>query len=116
MDSKESGYFAEDYAVKLLVKKGYRIIAKNFYTHFSEIDIIAIDADVLVFVEVKARWGTKFGKPEESVNSRKIEKIRRGGEMFSIKNPDLPKKMRIEVVALLFEKDKLISGKIIKVY
>ena len=116
MDSKQRGSLAENYAEKLLKKKGYRILERNFRTPFSEIDIIAIKRSVLVFVEVKARWGVKFGKPEEAVNSRKLDKIKKSVDLFSLKKGPLPKKFRIEVVSLLFEGEKIVSEKIIKVY
>jgi len=44
-------------------KKGFRIIEKNYRTVFGEIDIIAQDKGVLVFVEVKARSDVTFVIP-----------------------------------------------------
>lgn len=116
MDKRKSGFFAEDYAEKLLKAKSYRIVERNFYTRNSEIDIIAIKDNTLVFVEVKARWGVKFGKPEESINSKKLLKIKRAGELFIKKHPNLPKKQRIDVVSLLYDHDEVVSEKIIRVY
>jgi putative endonuclease len=116
MDSKRRGYSAEDYSEKLLIKKGYKILKRNFYTPFSEIDIIALDSKELVFVEVKARWSAKFGKPEEAVNSKKLERIRKAGEYYCLKNPGLPKKARIEVISLILKNNSVISEKLIKVY
>ena len=116
MDRKVSGFFAEDYAAKLLTLKGYKILKRNFWTPFAEVDIIATKDRVLVFVEVKARWSSKFGKPEEAVNFRKLERIRRAGELFALQNKKLFKKMRIDVVSLVFEKNKLVSQRIINVF
>lgn len=116
MDKRKRGNYAERYACELLKKNGYKIIDRNFYTPFSEIDIIAIKDNCLVLVEVKARWGTKFGMPEEAVNSRKLLKIKRAGDMYSKKNKGLPKKVRIDVVSLILEKGNVISERIIKVY
>jgi len=50
--NREMGKKAEDLAVKALVKKGFQIIKRNFQNKFGEIDIIAKDKDILVFVEV----------------------------------------------------------------
>jgi Holliday junction resolvase-like predicted endonuclease len=69
----------------------------------------------LAFIEVKARWSLKFGLPEEAVTRSKLWKIGRTGEYYSILHPDLPKKLRIEVVALEIIDKKVISSKIIKV-
>ncbi len=116
MNRKSRGAFAEDYASELLSKNGYKILKRNYTTAFSEIDIIAVKNGILVFIEVKARWGLKFGKPEEAVDSKKLFKIRKAGELFYLKYPNLPKKSRIDVVSLILTKDKVISEKIIKVF
>lgn len=116
MDKRKRGNFAEDYACKLLSKNGYKIIERNFYTSFSEIDIVAIKGTVLVFVEVKARWGNKFGSPEEAVNNRKLLRIKKAGDLFSSKNKNLPLKTRIDVVSLILDKENVVSEKIIRVY
>ena len=109
------GKRAEDYAVKLLADSGYTIIDKNFRSKFGEIDIIAVKNGVLVFVEVKARWNNKFGKPEEAVTLSKLWKIGKTGEYFSLLNPNLPKKLRIDVVALEITGGRVTSAKIINV-
>lgn len=109
------GKIAEDFAAGLLIQKDYKIIERNFHSRFGEIDIIALKDDCLIFVEVKARWSLKFGSPEESVTPGKIWKIGRTGEYFSILHPDLPKKMRIDVVALQIEGNRVVSSKIITI-
>lgn len=109
------GKLAEDFAVKLLSDKGYKVIDRNFRSKFGEIDIVAVKDGCLVFVEVKARWSLKFGKPEEAVTPSKLWKIGRTGEYYSLLHPDLPKKLRIDVVALEIENGKLSSARIITV-
>ena len=49
------GKDGEDIAAVFLEKKGFRIIEKNYRTAFGEIDIIAQDRGVIVFVEVKTK-------------------------------------------------------------
>ena len=71
------GKDGEEIAAVFLKKKGLRIIEKNYRTAFGEIDIIAKDRGILVFVEVKARSDMQFGYPFEAVNPKKREKIRK---------------------------------------
>ena len=71
------GKEGEDLALRFLKKQGYRIIGKNYRTPFGEIDIIADDGGVLVFVEVKTRSGDAFGSPFEAVDRKKRDKIRK---------------------------------------
>jgi putative endonuclease len=71
------GKDGENIAAAFLKKKGFSIIEKNYRTAFGEIDIIAQDRDVIVFVEVKTRSDITFGHPFEAVNPKKREKIRK---------------------------------------
>ncbi len=74
---KELGKKGEDLAAELCNKRGLVVVEKNYRTPFGEIDIIAKDRDVLVFIEVKARAGDIYGAPFEAVTQRKREKIRK---------------------------------------
>jgi putative endonuclease len=67
------GKWGEDTAVEYLTQKGYEIIARNIRTPYGEIDIVAKQTDILIFVEVKARTSNKMGLPEEAITPRKRE-------------------------------------------
>lgn len=114
---KKFGDLGESIATDLLVKKGYKIIAKNFRSKFGEIDIVANCGDTLVFVEVKTRWSRKFGKPEEAVIPRKLYRIKKAAEYYCLlNNVDLNNiKARIDVVAIEIENGQVTSAKIIEV-
>lgn len=68
------GREAEDEAAKFLLKKGYTIVTRRFTTKHGEIDLIALDGDVLVFVEVKSRRAKDY-VPEEAMNPAKIRAL-----------------------------------------
>jgi len=65
----------EEAAVAYLRGQGYRIIARNWRCRLGEIDIVARDGDVLVFVEVKSRRSSAFGTPQAAVDARKQRKL-----------------------------------------
>lgn len=71
------GLSGEEAAVAYLQKKKFRVITRGFRFHRGEIDIIAYDKDILVFVEVKTRRNPDFGSPEESVTILKQRQIRK---------------------------------------
>jgi putative endonuclease len=76
MDHRQSlGKRGEDLACAELEKRGYVIVDRRFRTRFGELDIVARDGSVLVFVEVKARSGGNFGTPLESVTWRKRQRL-----------------------------------------
>ncbi|QQG41230.1 MAG: YraN family protein [Candidatus Woesebacteria bacterium] len=114
--TSELGNLAENYAVKLLESKDYKIIDRNFRSRFGEIDIVAINGPTLVFVEVKARWSRKFGAPEEAVTKSKLFRIQKTGEYYALLHPGLPVKLRIDVVSLEIEGKTVSSAKVIQVY
>lgn len=114
MSTVRAGKFGERIAIAILKKKGYKILDTNFHSRFGEIDIVAEDRGTLVFVEVKTRWGKKFGLPEEAVTPWKLRAIAKTGDYYKITHPKTPDLMRIDVVALEIEEDKLIKARIIK--
>jgi putative endonuclease len=114
MVTKTLGDKGETYAIKLLKENGYQVIDRNFRKPWGEIDIIAIKDNVLIFVEVKTRKSTKFGFPEEAVTAKKLEKIKKVGQLYQNLHPKLPKKARVEVVSILLKGNVVIRQKIIK--
>ena len=68
---KEGEYIAKKY----LVSKGYRVLESNYRNKIGEIDLIAFDNDILVFLEVKTRTSFKYGYAFEAVDYRKQKKI-----------------------------------------
>ncbi|MEA3487082.1 MAG: YraN family protein [Thermodesulfobacteriota bacterium] len=71
----EKGKKGEDIADARLRKEGYRIVERNYRCRYGEIDIIAMDAGDIVFIEVKSRKSDNFGSPEEAVGITKQRKI-----------------------------------------
>jgi putative endonuclease len=94
------GNSAEDLAAKFLKAKGYRILTKQFTTRYGEIDLIARLGDEVVFVEVKARRGSAFGYPEESVTQKKLEKITLVAQEYLKKKGWESRDHRIDVIAI----------------
>ena len=77
---RRTGEIAEELVARRLATKGWEIVERNARTRYGEIDIVARDGAVLVFVEVKgARENTDFGpeRPILSINFRKQRQVRR---------------------------------------
>lgn len=103
MHTNKIGLLGEKTAALFLQQNGYKILYKNFPTSLGEIDIIALESDSLVFVEVKTRSSVVFGEPYEAVNQKKLRKISKTAEIFSLDHPELPIKWRIDVVSLIYQ-------------
>lgn len=100
ISTRSKGSSGEDLAISYLKKHGYRILERNFHSRVGEIDIIAKDGQVLVFVEVKTRWSKKFGNPQEAVTPWKLQSIIKTANYYKLLHPELPDAMRIDVVAV----------------
>ena len=67
------GKWGEDVAVAYLVERGVEVITRNARTPYGEIDIVAKQNDVTVFVEVKTLRSSQNFFPEHNVTARKRE-------------------------------------------
>lgn len=72
---KETGVLGEKMACQYLKGKGYKILDQNYRTRGGEIDIVAEEGKIIVFVEVKTRTNRLFGFPEEAIDARKQHKL-----------------------------------------
>ncbi len=99
---QKTGNTGEVVARTYLEEQGYFILAQNWHAgRWGEIDIIAQKDGELVFVEVKSRRGTGFGKPEEAVNKLKQAKLRGAGQAYITAHPQLSQRVRFDVIAIL---------------
>lgn len=69
------GKSGEDRVAAFLIKRGYKVISRNYQCRFGEIDIIAEHNEYIVFVEVKTRKKDSLVAPAEAVNFKKRERI-----------------------------------------
>jgi putative endonuclease len=76
------GKEGERIAERFLLKKGYRLVERNYRCAAGEIDLIVLDRRVVVFVEVKTRTGNTFGTPLEAVEFRKQQKMIQAAQYF----------------------------------
>ena len=93
------GRWGEQAAAEYLEKQGYTILARNFRTEHGEVDIIARQENVLVFVEVKARSSNRYGYPEHSVTPKKRMHILSAAEKYIFEHPEF-QTWRVDVIAV----------------
>ncbi len=79
--SREKGDFAEQRAVDFLKKIGFKIIERNFYSRFGEIDIIALKNQTLHFIEVKSGQN----EPAFKITPSKLSKIIKTAQIYMSK-------------------------------
>lgn len=100
----DCGRAGEDAAAVLLQEKGYEIVCRNYHSRFGEIDIIARNADFLVFAEVKTRDENYQVSPLEAVTKGKQNKIIKTALLYLQKNP-ASIQPRFDVIGIIMKPD-----------
>ncbi len=93
----------EKAAAEYLLEKGYDIKRRNYrFGKFGEIDIIAEISGVTCFIEVKSRSSARFGTPSQSIDKKKIMKIRRLASIYLSENGLIDCPIRFDAVEVEF--------------
>lgn len=105
MNIGATGELGERTAAVYLRKQGYRILCKNFYTRYGEIDIVASKGEYIVFVEVKTRKPDSLVTGEEAVTAAKAGRLKAAAALYLEKN-QTELQPRFDYVGTLLQGDK----------
>jgi putative endonuclease len=97
--AQRAGGDAEDRAATYLASHGLQIVARNYRTRLGEIDLVARDGDILVFVEVRMRSDGGFGGALESITPRKQRRIAAAAGLY-LARTSRPPPCRFDVLAV----------------
>ncbi|MCB0720147.1 MAG: YraN family protein [Bacteroidetes bacterium] len=112
MTNVEIGRRGEDAACRFLEEKGYVVLERNYRFEKSEVDIICYRSlaggrrGEIVFVEVKARSGDRFGAPEASVGAVKISNVVHAARAWLYEQRMESAPCRFDIVAVTFDADE----------
>lgn len=106
MQKNTYGTRGEIIASNYLINKGYTIVERNYKNKIGEIDIIAKQGNIIVFVEVKTRMSRGFGDPLEAVNYKKQQKIKNVATSYLMKVKKLNSLCRFDVISILGDADE----------
>lgn len=96
------GQWGEKIAQNYLSEKGYAILETNWRRHRDEVDIIAYNRGEIVFVEVKTRTSTEYGRPESFVDRKKQQAyIRMANTYMRFYNRD--ERVRFDIIAIVVD-------------
>lgn len=95
-----NGAAAEDAALRLLERRGLRLVARNARFRGGELDLVMRDGATLVVVEVRARSASRFAGAAESVDARKRARLVLAAQLFVAAHPEHAERpLRFDVVA-----------------
>ena len=99
MSTKETGGWGEALAAGYLKAHGCTVLETNWRCRFGEIDLIAEQDGMLLFVEVKLRTNLQYGMPREYVTAKKQEKLRAAALLYlSERGLDVPARFDVAEV------------------
>ena len=75
INQNNAGFEAEKLAATYLINHGLKLVEQNYHCRFGEIDLIMMDAKMLVFVEVRLRSNSRFGSAGNSITVPKMQKL-----------------------------------------
>lgn len=101
------GKWGEETAARWLAERGYEIIAQNVRTPYGEIDIVAKQKDITIFVEVKTLTSSKNFFPEQQITTRKREHMLRAAEYYAAEHH--VHHWQIDVIAIEGKQDSKIT-------
>jgi putative endonuclease len=96
--SRALGAEGEARAARYLECRGWRILARNARAAGVEIDLVAMRAGLLAFVEVKTRRSRAAGAPEEAVDARKQARLVRGAAGWLREHRVRSRRLRFDVI------------------
>jgi putative endonuclease len=96
------GAAAEDRAAAALISAGYRIVERNVRLRRGELDAVAWDGDVFVFIEVRSRGSARFGGAPLAISHGKRRQVARMAQLYLATRPPSPppRRFRFDVVAI----------------
>jgi putative endonuclease len=97
------GRLGEAAAAEALERAGLKVVARRFRLRIGEIDLIAEQGDLVVFVEVKTRRTSRFGAPAEAVTRVKRERMARAALAWLSRTGRLDRRCRFDVVEVYAE-------------
>lgn len=95
-------HWAEELARDYLTARGYELLAENYLVRGGEIDLIMRHGRETVFVEVRQRSDVQYGAPGETLDPRKLARLRRAARLYLTRQfgrEDLP--VRLDAILVL---------------
>ena len=94
------GNRSERAAAQFLKRLGYRVVVRNFVCRVGELDLVAFDGTVVVFVEVRSTEAGNLEKTAASVDAEKQRRLSRTALYFLQQRRLLDRPARFDVLAI----------------
>lgn len=94
------GADTEEAALRWMCQQGLRLVTRNYRCRGGELDLVMLDAAVLVVIEVRRRRHPGFAGAAESVDARKRARLIHATSLFLAAHPEHARRIvRFDVLA-----------------
>lgn len=104
---KQRGDYGEQLAMRHLEARGYRLLAKNWRFLRKELDLVMQKGETVVFFEVKARSGSGYGTPGESVTARKQRNLLLAAQAYLAEHGLTDAPARFDVIEVYLQRGEV---------
>jgi putative endonuclease len=95
------GEQGERVAERWLTSRGWRIVDRRWRSGHRDLDLVAVQGELVAFVEVKARRKPEFGGPVEAVGWRKRRELQRSAHAWIDRHGPPGAAYRFDVIGVL---------------
>lgn len=106
VDTSLTGQQAEALASRFLRRRGLTLLARNYRSRGGEIDLVMKERDSLVFVEVRYRRNSAYGRAAETVDARKQRRIVQCARHYLLRHRQTSAPARFDVVSIEYDKGR----------
>lgn len=99
------GQAGERLARTYLQTKGFEVVSTNWRSRKGELDIVCASRELILFVEVKARAGTRYGLPGEALTEQKQKRLLKAASSYLSKNKLWGRPCRFDFIAVYFQEN-----------
>lgn len=104
--TKKIGGFGEELAQNFLTRRDYKIIHTNFTLGAKEIDIIAQQENLTVFVEVKSRTSPHLQEADTALTPKQIKTLKKAISLYCYRNKINKNQVRLDLIAIDINKTR----------
>lgn len=94
------GRRGEDEAAYYLIERDVHILERNWRCDSGEIDIIAEDYGLIIFIEVKTRTADQLTAPEDAVDAYRMRRLSKAADEYRHKHNLLGYPFRFDIIAI----------------
>lgn len=106
---QQLGRVGEELAADFLSRRGFEVVDSNWRCLQGEVDLVALDGEILVVVEVKTRRSLSYGHPFEAINESKLRRLRTLAVLWARHHGCFGCRIRIDAVAVLLPRGEEVS-------